>query len=375
MARPLLLPVLLATLCLLLVVQYVAAGQDFYKILGVSRTASEKEIKKAYRQLSLQYHPDKNPGDPTARDKFVEVSRAYEVLSDADKRRVYDQGGEEGLKQQQQQGNMNFHDPFQMFSQFGFGNMFGFGGGQQHEQQERVGPDVTVELRVPLEDMYNGATHSVLTVKQTMCPECLGSGAHQPDDVEVCAQCRGSGVVMQRQQIAPGFFQQTQAPCSKCGGRGKTVKHKCRRCGGAKVIRGESELDVFIAAGTAERSIISFEREADAAPDTVPGTLHFRVSSVPHARFTRNGIDLRYNATISLLQALTGFTLTIRHLDGHTVDVRRTAVTRPGHVELVSGEGMPAPSGGRGRLFVDFTVHFPDTVSAEQANGFRKLLE
>jgi len=200
----------------------VQAGKNYYQILGVSRDATSKEIGKAYRELSLKYHPDKNKGDPTAQEKFVEISQAYEVLSDDEKRRIYDQYGEEGL---QQGGGNSFRNPFDIFANFGFGG--GGGGGGHSHREQRKGPSVEIPLEVTLADLYNGRTISVAHKKQILCPKCRGSGAKNADDVQTCPVCGGSGTRVFTQQLGPGFITQTQKTCDKCGGKGKIVKSTC----------------------------------------------------------------------------------------------------------------------------------------------------
>ena len=201
---------------LLCIIGLVVAAEDYYSLLGVSKSASEKELKSAYRKLSKKFHPDKNPGDESAHAKFVEISEAYEALADKDTRKIYDQYGHEGLKQHQQGGGRQAHDPFDLFSRF-FGGGGHFGGGGQ-----RRGSDMEVRVSVPLRDFYNGASHEFSVEKQHICEECEGTGS-EDGTVDVCGQCGGRGIVVQKAQLAPGIFQQMQMHCDKCGGKGKTI--------------------------------------------------------------------------------------------------------------------------------------------------------
>lgn len=173
------------------------AGRDFYKILGVARNATPKDIKKAFRRLSVKFHPDKNP-DPEAKEKYKEISEANEILSDPDKRRVYDRGGEEGLKQMQQQGQGGGFDPF---------DIFGFGRQQEGEAQ---GPDINLKVRVTLNDVYKGKEIEIQYSKQAICPHCRGNGADTMEDLETCPKCNGQGMIIKKKQLAPGFIQQFQ---------------------------------------------------------------------------------------------------------------------------------------------------------------------
>jgi len=223
-------------LCLL---SYVSAGRNFYEVLELTKSATPEQIKKAYRRLSLKWHPDKNKDNaPEANKHFVEVANAYEVLSDTEKRRTYDTYGEEGLKQGQAQ-----RDPFDLFSQFGF-----FGQGRQNQEDQR-GEDVKIDIQVTLEDLYNGKSFEVLVKNQVLCPKCRGSGARSENDVHQCPSCGGRGIKVTMHQLGPGFVQQVQSQCDVCAGTGKIVKSKCPHCQGKKIVRGEKTIDVYIERG------------------------------------------------------------------------------------------------------------------------------
>jgi len=362
---------LLVSLLLLAILLPLALCGDFYELLGVPRDASESQIKKAYRKLSLKYHPDKDPSDE-AKKKFTEVSNAYEVLGDEEKRRIYDQYGEEGLKQG---GQQNFHNPFDIFSSFGGGG-FNFRSNQGGGQMQNKGPDLEIELEVTLKDLYLGKIFDVAHRKQTLCHKCRGTGAKKASDVTTCSGCKGTGMKIKVQQLGPGFVQQTQTVCDECGGKGKKVTSTCPHCGGKKVEVGEESLMVALERGMKDGEKIVFSQQSDEAPDTTPGDLIFKIVTVPHKRFVRKGDDLHFSMTISLLEALVGFSKKIKHLDGHTVDVIRTEVTRPGQVITIDGEGMPVhnyPS-QTGNLHIEFTVKFPSSLTEEQKEGFKTLL-
>eukprot|EP01113_Clastostelium_recurvatum_P020576 TRINITY_DN2434_c0_g1_i1.p1 TRINITY_DN2434_c0_g1~~TRINITY_DN2434_c0_g1_i1.p1 ORF type:complete len:388 (-),score=115.00 TRINITY_DN2434_c0_g1_i1:17-1135(-) len=359
-------------LILLLTSNVTAKGKaDYYELLGVSRSATPQEIKKAYRKMSLQYHPDKNPGAENE-EKFVQLANAYEVLSDADKRRTYDQYGEEGLKQGA--GQQGFKNPFDIFANFGFGG--GGGGGGAQNMQNR-GPEVEVDLEVTLKDIYLGRTLKVAHKKQQLCSHCRGTGAKKASDVQTCGGCKGSGVKVKVHQLGPGFVQQMQTTCDECGGKGKKVTSTCPHCKGKKVEATDDDLLVIVERGMSDGQRITFNGQGDETPDQQPGDLHFKIVTQPHKRFTRKGDDLYYTASISLLESLVGFTKQIKHLDGHIVEVKRTDVTKPGFIMTVEDEGMPQhnyPS-QTGKLYVEFTVRFPTSLTDQQREGFKTLLE
>ncbi|CAM6001200.1 unnamed protein product, partial [Sphagnum balticum] len=290
---------------------------DYYSLLGVTRSADLKDIKRAYRDLSKKYHPDKNPDNKEAHDKYVQIAHAYEVLSDDEKRRIYDQHGEEGLKQQTQQNSGSFN-PFESF--FNFGN---------RQQGQAKGPDTIIPLEVTLEELYVGSSFSVEVNKRVICDHCRGTGAQNENDVETCSLCGGRGVRDVKQQMAPGFVVQQQVQCSKCGGKGKIVKSKCNVCHGTKVRRGSSHLSVEVERGMIDGQEIVFERQSDQGPDITPGDIKFVIRQRPHAVFVREGDNLYTKQALSLKEALLGFKREITHLDGHQVVLERDQVTQP----------------------------------------------
>jgi len=347
----------------------VYAGKDYYSILGVPRDASSRQIKKAYRELSLKYHPDKNPEHG---EKFVEISNAYEVLNDDEKRRIYDQYGEEGLKDGGRGGT--FKNPFDIFSQFGFG-------GQQQQQrgspEQKKGPNVEIPLEVGLQDLYLGKTLKVGHKKQVLCPKCRGTGAKKADDVMTCPDCNGSGVKLVVQQLGPGFVTQTQTTCDKCGGKGKIVKSTCPFCGGKKTSIDTDSITVDIEKGMADGHPIVFEQEGDEAPETTPGDVIFKIKTLPHKRFVRKGNDLHTSINITLLEALVGFTKKLKHLDGHDVEIKKNDITKPGEVIMIDEEGMPHheyPS-QFGNLFIEFNIKMPTSLTEEQKTAIKEILK
>jgi len=350
---------------------FAICGEDYYKLLGVTRSAKQNEIKKAYRKLAPLYHPDKHPNDEVKKAKFQEISNAYEVLSDDEKRRIYDQYGEEGLKKGVRGGSgaFDFDDIFSMFN----------GGGQQRKRKDELpkANPLKIKLHVTLEDLYNGKDFEVLQRRQILCPHCRGTGAENSDDVSSCPDCSGSGVKIVTQKLGPGFVQRMQTTCDRCGGKGRIVTSTCSHCSGSKVDTAEQLISLFIERGMPDGHEIVSESDGDEKPGEEPGDLIFIISAAPHKRFERKGNDLYMTISISLLQALVGFSKSFKHLDGHDVLIERDSVTKPGLQITVAGEGMPhyGFATQKGDLYVTFTILFPTTLTDEQKEGFKNLLK
>ncbi|PPQ68663.1 hypothetical protein CVT25_012317 [Psilocybe cyanescens] len=349
-------------LVVLVLVTFVAAA-DLYKILDVHKSASEKDIRAAYKRLSKKYHPDKNK-DPDAEDKFVDIARAYEVLSDPTKRQIYDRHGEEGLKAHE--GGQHQPNPFDVFSSF-------FGG--HHQQQTRRGPSSLTEFEVSLADIYQGANIDFMIKKRILCDHCRGSGAASDGDIHTCTGCNGAGVKLVKQQIFPGMFAQSQVTCNECNGRGKVIKKTCPHCQGHKVVDHTAHYTLDVTPGMPEGHEVVFEGEADESPDWEAGDVVLRVRSKKvKGSWRRKETSLYWKQTIGIDEALLGFEKNITHLDGHNVEIVRKGVTQPGFVQVVKGEGMPV-FGNRdvkGDLFIEYSVILPVEVTPEMR---RKLTE
>lgn len=324
--------------------------EDFYETLGLTMEASDAEIKRAYRKLSLKYHPDKNTGDVDAQQKFHKISRAYEILSDAQKRQVYDLEGIEGLEREEKGGHSQ--SPFDSF----------FGGGGKPR-----GPDAAMDLPVTLEELYNGAQKTARFARNVICRKCRGTGA-KDGKTTPCKTCGGQGVVLVQQRMGPGFTVQMQQQCPKCGGKGKVFRHHCPHCHGHKVVKEEKELVAEIERGMPSDHRIVFERESEQRPGMIPGDVIFRLHQVPHPRFRRAGDDLHYEMEISLEEALLGYRKNMQHLDNRKVLLVNEAITKPFEVRMIQGEGMPHhnyPS-QHGDLHVLHHVKFPSKLSQTQ---------
>ncbi|KAI9355147.1 hypothetical protein DFJ73DRAFT_759182 [Zopfochytrium polystomum] len=350
--------------------------QKLYDILEVSPTASESELKKAYRKLALKYHPDKNPD---AGDKFKEISRAYEILSDSQKREVYDRYGEAGLSGDGPGGpGMS---PTDLFSHlFGGGGSDFFGGGGGGSRGPRRGKDMMHSLKVSLEDLYRGKTTKLALQKQVICAKCEGRGG-KAGAVKQCQPCGGRGFRTIIRQMGP-MIQQMQQPCAECKGEGEIVnpKDRCKECEGRKVLNERKILEVFIDRGMSDGQRITFSGEADQTPGVEPGDIIIQLDEKPHPRFKRRGDDLYAEVTLDLLTALAGGQFALTHLDDRVliVTVLPGEGIKPGEVKVVPGEGMPAYKRpfDKGSLYIKFTVAFPEpnSLSPEQLKGLESVL-
>eukprot|EP00605_Chrysophyceae_sp_TOSAG23-4_P002821 GSChrysophyteH1.ASY1.ANO1.3106.1 assembled CDS len=316
----------------------VSAGRDYYEVLGVSRRATAAELKKAYRKLSLKYHPDKNSA-PDAQEKFAELSVAYDVLSDENKRKIYNQGGEEAVSKQEQRDNQPQADPFSIFDAFGFGGM----GGNRHQEQRT--PNVEIPVRVTLRQLYVGEMLEATYDRQVMCTEA--SSCEKKNN-----NCHGPGIALRQQQLAPGFIQNVQVRDESCVARGKSWKANCRNCPKGPTESEEISLTVDIQPGMSDGDTIKFDQ----------------LKQIPDSLFTRSGNDLHMTVRISLLESLIGFRKTFSHVDGHEIVIDKQDVTHCSQVYLVKGEGMPI-RGGRGKkgdLYATLEIDFPKRFSQNQ---------
>lgn len=338
---------------------------EFYELLGVSVDAEENDIKRAYRRLALRYHPDKNPGDEEAAEMFKKISHAYETLTDAEKRKLYDSYGKDGLESG---GGGGFHDASDIFSMF-------FGGGPR-ERGEPKPRDLVHELPVSLEEMYRGKVRKVMVTRNRLCATCQGGGLKPGAKRATCSQCRGRGVQIRLQQVFPGFQQQVQMQCPACGGEGEITRSSdlCPTCRGERVVKDKKTLEVNIEKGARKNDVIRFTGEGDQIPGVaLSGDILIFLDQKQHSLFRRVGNHLLMNYSIVLQEALCGFELPIEQLDGRLLQVKVPAgqVISPEAAWCVYNEGMPLPNTGgmqRGNLYIHFTVEWPDTLPKAQIN-------
>lgn len=315
--------------------------------MGLSKDCSESEIKKAYRKLAIKHHPDKG-GDP---EKFKEISRAYEVLSDPEKRRIYDEHGEEGLD-----GNFSHGDASDIFDLF-------FGGGGRRPKGKKRGEDVVTQLKVTLEQIYNGAMRKLAINKDVVCETCDGAGGPR-EAFNTCNLCSGRGVRVQIRQMG-SMIHQTQSVCNACNGQGKSIdsSKRCTSCNGKCVKQTKKILEVLIERGVADQHRVTFHGEADERPNELPGNVVFIICQAPHDVFKRSGPDLILVKNIQLYEAMTGCTFYVKHLDGRVIEIKtpENQVIRPGSTFAVENEGMPVYKSAfnKGNLYITFEVDFP----------------
>lgn len=338
-----------------------------YDILGVTANADEISIKKAYLKMAKIYHPDKNP---EGAEKFKEIQLAYEILSNSEKKEIYDKYGEEGLKEGIGGG---FDDD--LFSFFGFPFARAHGGGPRQGSRKRKGKDVMTAYPVTLEDLYLGKETKFQIDKTVICPQCKGKGSAKPNSVSKCQNCDGSGITVTMRPLGFGMVQQLQERCRQCGGEGEVIKAKdrCKKCNGNKVIDESKVLDVYIEKGMQHGQKISFKEEGDQQPDIIPGDVILVLQQKEHPIFKREGDDLVIEKKIHLVEALCGFQFTVTQLDGRILAIksREKEIIRPGDIKCVDAEGMPQYKNPltKGNLLIKFDIEFPPDGSITSASA------
>ena len=339
------------------------AKRDYYEVLGVSRTATEAEIKRAYRSLAVKHHPDKNPGDAHAEEKFKECAEAYAVLSDSQKRAQYDRFGHGGV------GGRGFDPGFSniedIFDLFGFGDMFGSRGRTRSTVQR--GSDLRYDLEITLEEAAAGKEEKLRIPRLEKCHECDGRGAEKGTAPETCIACAGSGQTRYQQ----GFFS-VMRTCPNCQGKGQIIRTPCKKCRGAGRVEKEKSLEVKIPAGVETGSRLRVTGEGEAGVNGGPsGDLFVVLHVKEHDIFERQGANLYSAVPVSFAQAALGADIKVKTLDGEE-DLKIPAGTQTGTVFRLKSHGMPALGGrGKGDLFVAVTLITPKSLTKEQ----RKLLE
>ncbi len=346
------------------------AGRDYYEILGVDRDASGEQIKKAYRKKALRYHPDRNPDDPDAAEKFKQAARAYEVLSDPEKRERYDRHGEAGLKGAGVHDFGSFDEVFSVFSDvFGGGIFEDFFGGRRR-RGPRKGRSLRVAVEIDLEEVLTGTERTISLRRAEPCPECEGRGAG-PDGIRTCSVCRGHGQVESRQ----GFFSMRRT-CPRCGGSGKRIVEPCPRCEGTGRVREDAEITVQIPAGVESGARLQLRGEGEAAPGGIRGDLFCDVHVREHPVFERNGGDLFCEVPLSYPTAALGGDVEVPTLQGESYELRIPPGTQSGELLRIRSMGLPdVRTGGRGDLIVRVTVETPQKLTPRQEELLRELAE
>ncbi|HJV19677.1 MAG TPA: molecular chaperone DnaJ [Sediminibacterium sp.] len=361
--------------------------RDFYEILGVSKSATADEIKKAYRKTAMQYHPDRNPGDKAAEEKFKEAAEAYEILSDADKRAKYDRYGHAAFGPGTGGGahhgaNMNMDD---IFSQFGdifgedvFGSFFGGGGGRSRggtRARGQRGSNLRIKLKLTYEEIAKGVTKNVKVKKHVSCTTCGGSGAKDKNSVQNCATCGGSGQVRKVTSTFLGQMQ-TVSTCPTCNGEGTTITAKCNACKGDGRVYGEETISIEIPAGVQEGMQLSMSGKGNAgARGGAPGDLIIQIEEEPHSELHRDGLNVAYDLYLSIPDAVFGTHVEVPTIDGRA-KIKIPAGTQSGKIFRLKGKGFPEVQGySRGDQLIHVNVWTPQSVSSEEKAALEKMAE
>ena len=359
------------------------AKKDYYEVLGVDKNASADEIKKAYRKLAIKYHPDKNPGNKEAEEKFKEAAEAYSVLSDADKKAKYDQFGHAGVDGAGPDfsggfGNLNdilndlFGGAFGGGFGGGFGGFGGFGGGRR---QERVykGRDIRVRAKLTLEEIARGVEKEISIEKNVPCPDCGGRGAKNSADIKVCPACNGTGQV---QRVVNTFLGQSisYSTCQQCGGEGKIISNPCPKCSGSGLVRQRETIRVKIPAGVESGMQLTVQGEGHAAKNNgINGDLLVVIEELEHPLYKREGTNLFYTAVISMMDAVLGCEINIPCLDG-SYKIKVEPGTQSGKIVRLKGKGIPALNGyGNGDMYVKIAVWIPKKLNKDEKAVFESM--
>jgi molecular chaperone DnaJ len=340
--------------------------RDYYEVLGISRNASESELKKAYRQLALKFHPDKNDGDPEAEEKFKEAAEAYEVLKDANKRQTYDQFGHEGLKKSGFSGPQGFEDIFSSFGDI-FGDFFGGGG------RTSTGADLRLDLSVSFVEAAFGANKEMDISKHAACKTCRGSGAKSGYPPKPCSTCQGTGHVVRSQ----GFFS-VNSPCPACHGAGQIITHPCDDCRGDGRVLEKKKVAINIPAGVDDGSRLRLRGEGESGPGGLPpGDLYVFIHMETHEYFHREGYDIHCRLPLSFSQAALGANIEVPLLnEGKTKIISVKPGVQSGEMLRIAGEGIPNLRGhGRGDLIVHLSVVTPKKLNKQQKALFKELAD
>lgn len=361
-----------------------AAEIDYYKILGVDKSATADEIKKAYKKVAIKYHPDRNPGDKEAEEKFKQAAEAYDVLRDPDKRARYDQFGAAGVNGTGGYGGfggqgMDINDIFSHFSDIfgdmGFGGFGGFSGGRRGAHPQHRGGDLRLKVKLSLQEIAAGVVKKFKVRKNVTCTECHGTGCETGHSAETCKTCNGSGYVVRSQRSFLGMVQ-TQEVCPTCGGDGMVISHKCKKCHGEGVVPGEEIVEIEIPAGVAAGMVVNAQGKGHAARrGGIPGNIQVLIEEEPHPDFIRDDNDLIYNLLLTVPQAVLGGNVEIPTIEGKA-KIKIEPGTQPGTALRLRGKGLPSVQGygyGRGDIVVNVSVYIPQTLSKDEKQFFEKM--
>lgn len=366
----------------------------YYELLSVERTATEDEIKKAYKKMALQWHPDRNPDNVTeATEKFKQISEAYSILSDTEKRRVYDQFGHEGLKNSPlNQSNPHSNIFEELFRDFGiFRNHHNANQNANHQNtnqntNQRKSPDTIYELHVPLVELFTGTKRHLKLNREVICKDCKGRGYSNstPTPNIKCLDCRGQGMKVEIRQLGPGFIVQQQIVCNKCKGSGEYIDPsiQCIQCKGRKVCQEESLFEINIAPGAGNNDTIIFNQKSNEIPGTITGDFRIIIKEIPDPRFLRMNEHILHKVRISLTDALCGLTMEIEHIDKRMIRFSTDQIIKPNDRYHIENEGFVNKIGNktgnktskRGDLILEFDVVFPTTIKEANKQQIKFLL-
>lgn len=361
-----------------------AQKRDYYEVLGVDKNASTDEIKKAYKKMAIKYHPDRNPGNKEAEEKFKEAAEAYDVLHDDQKRQQYDQFGFNGPAGSGGfgggfGGSMNMDDIFSMFGDiFGgrSGGFGGFGGGGQRRPQKQRGSDLRLKVRLSLSEISKGVNKKFKVRKDVPCSECHGSGAESGSGTDTCPTCHGSGVITHTTQSIFGMMQ-TQGVCPTCNGSGNVIKNKCKVCHGAGIVKGEEVVEINIPAGVGDGMVVNVPGKGNAAPNNgINGDIQVYVEEEENDTFIRDDNNLIYNLLLDFPTAALGGEVEIPTIQGTKLRVKIEPGTQPGKTLRLRGKGLPTVQGygrGIGDLVVNISIYVPKTLSKDEHAAIEKF--
>lgn len=359
------------------------AKRDYYEVLGVDKNASSDDIKKAYRKLAIKYHPDRNPGDSKAEEKFKEAAEAYSVLNDPEKRKQYDQFGFDspggfGGGSPFGSGSFSMDDIFSMFGDVFGGHSANFGGfsNNRHSTARFRGSDLRLKVKLSLQEIATGVTKKFKVRKDVICNHCHGSGCENNSGTETCPNCHGSGMEVRTKQSIFGIMQ-TQTTCHVCGGEGKIIKNKCTQCHGEGVIKGEEIVEIKIPAGVADGMIVTEPGKGNAGKHNgIAGDIQVYIEEEENETFIRDGQNVIYHLLLDFPTAALGGDVEIPTIDGTKVKIKIEPGTQPGKTLRLRGKGLPAIRGygnGIGDLIVQITVYIPKELTKDERKAIEAL--